>query len=237
LLVCLAASAAIAVSDIPFNGPVSEVRVVRNDGKFIVNPTYTEREGCDIDMIVAGTENSIVMVEGELNEISEDEMVETIEKAHAAIKLQCKAINEFAAMVATSQPKRTYEHEISDKDLEKRVMDSCYQGCKDVAMKQLGKEERSAGFKEIKQQFESQFSEEELLEKGELIKKYYKAAQKKAIRDMVLESGIRLDGRKTTEIRPIWSEVDYLPGTHGSSIFTRGETQSLTTLTLGSKRD
>lgn len=236
-LVCLAASAAIAVSDIPFNGPVSEVRVVRKDGKFIVNPTYTEREGCDIDMIVAGTENSIVMVEGELNEVSEDEMVETIEKAHAAIKLQCKAINEFAAMVSTSQPKRTYEHEASDKELEKRVMDSCYQGCKDVAMKQLGKEDRGAGFKEIREKFESQFSEEELLEKGDLIKKYYKAAQKKAIRDMVLENGVRLDGRKTTEIRPIWSEIDYLPGTHGSSIFTRGETQSLTTLTLGSKRD
>lgn len=236
-LVCLAASAAIAVSDIPFNGPVSEVRVVRKDGKFIVNPTFSEREGCDIDMIVAGTESSIVMVEGELSEISEDEMVETIEIGHNAIKIQCKAINEFAAMVATSQPKRTYDHEASDKELEKRVMDGCYQGCKDVALKQLGKDERSAGFKEVKQQFESQFSEEELLEKGELIKKYYKAAQKKAIRDMVLENGVRLDGRKTTEIRPIWSEVDYLPGTHGSSIFTRGETQSLTTLTLGSKRD
>ncbi|NEN23359.1 polyribonucleotide nucleotidyltransferase [Cryomorpha ignava] len=236
-LVCLAASAAIAVSDIPFNGPVSEVRVVRKDGKFIVNPTFSEKEGSDIDMIVAGTESSIVMVEGELSEISEDEMVETIEIAHKAIKVQCKAINEFAAMVATSQPKRTYEHEASDKELEKKVMDGCYQGCKDVALKQLGKDERSAGFKEVKEQFESQFSEEELAEKGELIKKYYKSAQKKAIRDMVLENGVRLDGRKTTDIRPIWSEVDYLPGTHGSSIFTRGETQSLTTLTLGSKRD
>lgn len=236
-LVCLAAASAIAISDIPFNGPVSEVRIIRNNGQYIINPTYAEREGCDIDMIVAGTENSIVMVEGELQEVSEDEMVECIEKAHAAIKLQCKAINEFAAMIATSQPKRTYEHEVNDAELEKRVMDACYQGCKDVALKQLGKEDRSNAFKEIRAQFESQFSEEELLEKGELIKKYYKAAQKKAIRDMVLESGVRLDGRKTTEIRPIWSEVDYLPGTHGSSIFTRGETQSLTTLTLGSKRD
>ncbi len=236
-LVCLAASAALAVSDIPFNGPVSEVRVVRKDGQFIINPTFSEKEGSDIDMMVAGTESSIVMVEGEMSEISEDEMVEAIDKAHAAIKVQCRAVKEFGAMVAKSEPKRTYEHETNDPELAKKVMDACYQGCKDVAMKHLGKEERGAGFKEVRENFASQYSEEELEEKGELIKKYFKSAQKKAIRDMVLDNSVRLDGRKTTDIRNIWSEVDYLPGTHGSSIFTRGETQSLTTLTLGSKRD
>ncbi len=190
-----------------------------------------------MDMVIAGTESSIVMVEGEMKEVSEDEMVAAIEVAHDAIKLQCKAINELGSMVSKSEPKRTYEHEINDADLEKKVVDGCYQGCYDAAKKNLGKEERGAAFKAIRENFESNYSEEELAEKGGLIKKYFKTAQKKAIRDMVLNDGVRLDGRKTTDIRPIWSEVDYLPGTHGSSIFTRGETQSLTTLTLGSKRD
>ena len=236
-LVCLAASAALAVSDIPFNGPVSEVRVSRKDGKFIINPTYAELEGSDLELVVAGTAKSIVMVEGEMSEVSEDEMVEAIGKAHDAIKVQCQAIQEFGDMVAKSQPKRTYEHEESDEDLKKKVMDECYQGCFDIAAKNLAKEQRGEGFAEVKANFESQYSEEELAEKAELIKKYFKAAQKKAIRDLVLDNGVRLDGRKTTEIRPIWSEIDYLPGPHGSAIFTRGETQSLTTLTLGSKRD
>lgn len=236
-LVCLAASAALAVSDIPFNGPVSEVRVCRKDGKFIVNPTFAELEGSELEIVVAGTETSIVMVEGEMQEVSEDDMVEAIEKAHAAIKVQCKAINEFGAMVDKSQPKRTYHHEDSDEDLKKQVMEACYKGCKDVVSQNLGKEARSEGFKSVLEGFTSKYSEEELSEKNELIKKYFKAAQKKAMRDIVLDSGIRMDGRKTDEIRPIWSEVDYLPGPHGSSLFTRGETQSLTTLTLGSKRD
>lgn len=236
-LVCLAASAALAVSDIPFNGPVSEVRVARKEGKFIINPTFSELEGSDIDLIVAGTENSIVMVEGEMKEVSEDEMVETIDKAHAAIKVQCRAINEFGAMVAKSQPKREYPAEASDEQLQKEIMESCYNACKELVKQNLGKEGRSEGFKSILNDFTSKYSEEELEEKHELIKKYFKAAQKKAMRDTVLEEGIRMDGRKTTEIRPIWSEVDYLPGPHGSSLFTRGETQSLTTLTLGSKRD
>src|SRR5690554_3988444 len=236
-LVCLAASAAIAVSDIPFHGPVSEVRIARKDGKYTINPTYDELEGSELELIVAGTESSIVMVEGEMNELSEDEMVEAIEKAHTAVKAQCKAIQEFADMVPESQPKRTYSHEVNDDELGKQVMDTCYPDCKAVANKHLAKEERSEGFKAARDKYMATFSEEELLEKGDLIKKYFGEAQKKAIRDMVLETGIRLDGRKTTEIRDIWSEVDYLPGTHGSSIFTRGETQSLTTLTLGSKRD
>lgn len=236
-LVCLAASAALAVSDIPFHGPVSEVRVSRKDGKFTINPTYEELEGSEMELIVAGTESSIVMVEGEMKELSEDEMVDAIEIAHTAIKAQCKAVQEFADMVAKSQPKRTYSHEDSDEELAKRVMDACYQGCKDVANQHLAKDARSEGFKAVRDNFIAGLSEEEVSEKGDLIKKYFGEAQKKAIRDMVLETGLRLDGRKTTEIRGIWSEVDYLPGTHGSSIFTRGETQSLTTLTLGSKRD
>ena len=236
-LACLAASAAISVSDIPFNGPVSEVRVGRKDGKFIINPTFEELEGSDIDMIIAGTESSIVMVEGEMSEVSEDEMVSAIEAAHAAIKVHCQALNEFGAMVAKSSPKREYSHEVNDDELKKEVMDACYQGCYDVAKKQLPKEERGESFKAIREKFESKFSEEELEEKGDLIRKYFKSAQKKAVRDLVLNEGVRLDGRSTTDIRPIWTEVDYLPGTHGSSIFTRGETQSLTTLTLGSKLD
>jgi len=236
-LACLAASAAIAVSDIPFNGPVSEVRVGRIDGKFVINPTFEELEQSDIDMIIAGTESSIVMVEGEMDEISEDEMVGAIEAAHAAIKVHCQALTEFGQMVAKSSPKREYNHETNDDDLAKQVMDACYQGCYDIAKKQLGKEERGTAFSELRDEFAASLSEEELEEKGDLVKKYFKKAQKRAIRDLVLNEGTRLDGRATTDIRPIWSEVDYLPGTHGSSIFTRGETQSLTTLTLGSKMD
>lgn len=235
--VCLGASAALAVSDIPFHGPVSEVRVARKEGKFIINPTYTELEESDIDLIVAGTLTSIVMVEGEMKEVSEDEMVEAIEMAHAAIKVQCRALEEFGAMVAKSQPKREYSSGEKDEELEKRIMEACYQECRDVASQQLGKEERSEGFAAVKEKFLATLTEEEREEKEELVGKYFGEAKKKAIRDMVLETGIRLDGRKTDEIRPIWSEVDYLPGTHGSSIFTRGETQSLTTLTLGSKKD
>lgn len=236
-LACLAASAALSVSDIPFNGPVSEVRVARKDGKLIINPTFDELADSDIDMIIAGTESSIVMVEGEMDEITEDEMVEAIETAHAAIRVHCQALNEFGAMVEKSQPKREYEHESNDEELAKAVMDACYQKCYDIAKNQLSKDERSEAFKSLREEFESRYPEEELEEKGELIKKYFKKAQKKAMRDMVLNEGVRLDGRSTTDIRPIWSEVDYLPGTHGSSVFTRGETQSLTTLTLGSKLD
>jgi len=236
-LACLAASAALSVSDIPFNGPVSEVRVARKEGKLIINPTFSELENSDLDMIIAGTESSIVMVEGEMDEISEDEMVEAIEAAHAAIRVHCKALKELGSMVSKSEPKREYDHETNDAELEKKVMDACYQGCYDIAKRQLAKEERSEAFRTLREEFESKYSEEELEEMGELIKKYFKKAQKRAMRDMVLNDGVRLDGRSTTDIRPIWCEVDYLPGTHGSSIFTRGETQSLTTLTLGSKLD
>lgn len=236
-LACLAASAAIAVSDIPFNGPVSEVRIARNNGNFIINPTFEELEGSDIDLIVAGTESSIVMVEGEMSEVSEDEMVQAIATAHSALKVHCRALKELGDMVPKSQPKREYSHETHDEDLKKQVMDACYADCLAVAKKQLGKDDRSKSFSEIFDRFMERYSEEEQIEKRELASKYFKGAMKKAVRDMVLNDGIRLDGRKPTDIRDIWCEVDYLPGTHGSAIFTRGETQSLTTLTLGSKLD
>lgn len=236
-LACLAASAAIAVSDIPFGGPVSEVRVSRKDGKFIVNPTFEELAGSDMDMMIAGTLDSIVMVEGEMKEVSEDEMVEAIEVAHEAIKKQCHALNELGAAVAKSSPKREYEPEVNDEELREAVHAHSYQACYDIAKNPLGKEERGMAFKEVRESFLEKYPEEERDAVKPLVKKYFGEAQKRAIRDLVLNENRRLDGRKTDEIRPIWCEVDYLPGTHGSSIFTRGETQSLTTLTLGSKMD
>ncbi|MCA1750743.1 MAG: polyribonucleotide nucleotidyltransferase [Cryomorphaceae bacterium] len=236
-LACLAASAALAVSNIPFAGPVSEVRVARVDGKFIVNPTFEEMEGADMDMMIAGTLDSVVMVEGAMHEVSEDDMVGAIEAGHAAIKVQCQALTELGAAVAKSEPKREYDHEESDEELRKAVHAHSYQPCYDVAKQNLSKEERGKAFKEVRLQFMEQFSEEEQAEKKALVKKYHGEAQKKAVRDLVLAENVRLDGRRPDEIRPIWCEVDYLPGTHGSAVFTRGETQSLTTLTLGSKLD
>jgi polyribonucleotide nucleotidyltransferase len=236
-LACLAASAALAVSDIPFNGPVSEVRVGRKDGQFIINPTFEELEGADMDMMIAGTAGSIVMVEGEMKEVSEDEMVAAIEFAHEAIKKQVAALEELGSKVEKSQPKREYSHETNDEELKAAVHKACYDKCYEIARTPQSKEERGAAFKELREEFAAQFSEEEIVEKEGLIKKYFHDVQKDAIRALVLNENLRLDGRKPTDIRPIWSEIDYLPGTHGSSIFTRGETQSLTTLTLGSKMD
>jgi polyribonucleotide nucleotidyltransferase len=236
-LACLAATAAIAVSDIPFNGPVSEVRVVRVDGKFLINPTIEEMKNADMDMMVAGTLDSIVMVEGEMKEVSELEMVQAIEVAHTAIKIQCKAIVELGAMVEKAKIKREYNHEDKDEDLKAKVEAACYQSCYDIAKKSLGKEARNEAFHKVKDDFESTLTDEQKENKDFLLKKYFHDTHKKAVRDMIIKDNLRLDGRNTTQIRPIWSEVDYLPGTHGSSIFTRGETQSLTTLTLGSKLD
>ena len=233
----LAASAAIAVSDIPFNGPISEVRVARVDGNFIINPTAPELEGADMDMMIAGSDDSIVMVEGEMNEVSEDEMVAAIEAAHAAIKVQCQAQRELAEMVGNTHPKREYSHETHDDDLRAKVMSDLFDKYYEVASKALSKDERKEAFGKIKEEYVATFSEEELEEKGGMLGGYMKAAQKEAVRQLVLKEGKRLDGRGTKDIRPIWSEVDYLPGPHGSSIFTRGETQSLTTLTLGTKLD
>jgi polyribonucleotide nucleotidyltransferase len=233
----LAASAAIAVSDIPFNGPISEVRVARINGSMVINPTIVELESADIDMMVAGSADSIIMVEGEMSEVSEAEMVEAIQAAHSAIKVHCQVQSELAAAVKKSEPKRTYQHERHDLDLKKSIHDNMYQAFYDLAKANVDKAERKARFKEIKSAFVDQMDSAEAADKSYMIGQYVKSAQKSAIRNLLLDEGIRLDGRSTTDIRPIWAEVGYLPTTHGSAIFTRGETQSLTTLTLGTKMD
>ncbi len=233
----LAASAALAVSDIPFNGPISEVRVARINGELIVNPTRSALEHADIDLLVAGSADSIVMVEGEMKEVSEAEMVAAIEVAHAAIKVQCQAQLELATKVGKNGPKREYCHEAKDEELKARVWSECYQKFYDAAKKPSEKHERSDMFHQIEVDFIAQFSDEEKKEKAFLLKKYTHDCLKDAMRNMILNDGVRLDGRNTRTIRPIWCEVDYLPGAHGSSVFTRGETQSLTTLTLGTKLD
>ena len=233
----LAASAALAVSDIPFDGPISEVRVARVGGEFVINPTYEQLEEADIDMMIAGSMDSIVMVEGEMHEVSEEEMVSAIEAAHAAIKVQCQVQLDMAAEVPSSSPKREYEHEKHDDSLKQAIHDACYQAYYDAAKNAGSKKERGATFKAIKEDFLAGMSDEDKAAKQYMLRDYFKATQKKAIRDLLLNEGIRLDGRGTKDIRPIWCEVDYLPGPHGSSVFTRGETQSLTTLTLGTKDD
>lgn len=236
-LACLAASSAIVASDIPFNGPVSEVRVARIDGKFVINPKYSELNNADIDIMVAATADNIMMVEGEMKEVDEQSMIDALMFAHENIKTACKAQLELAANVEKAKTKREYCHEDVDLELEKAIFDHCYQPIMDTAMKALSKSERNTAFEEIKNDFISTLSEEEAEEKAFLISRYYHKAEKEAVRNMVLDSGRRLDGRTSTEIRPIWTEVGYLPGAHGSAIFTRGETQSLSTVTLGSKLD
>jgi polyribonucleotide nucleotidyltransferase len=238
-LACLAASAAVAVSDIPFNGPVSEVRIIKKGGAFHVNPTFNEMKGAELDMIIAGSMDSINMVEGEMNEVSEADMIEAIKTAHTVIKQQIQLQLDIAAEVAKANPKREYCHESHDEDLKKRIHDFAFQKCYDVAKLGLAdKAKRAELFGNIKTELIAFLSEEEVAEKKYLISQYYKSTQKAAVRRMMLDNKSRLDGRKLDEIRPIWAEIDYLPGgVHGSSIFTRGETQSLTTLTLGSKLD
>ena len=233
----LAASAALAVSDIPFNGPISEVRVARIDGKFVINPTFTELEKADMDIIVAATYDNIMMVEGEMKEASEAELLEAMKVAHEAIKVHCKAQIELAEAVG-STVKREYCHEVNDDELRKAVHEACYDKSYAIAASgNRNKHEREDAFNAIRDEFKAQLSEEELAEKGALIDKYYHDVEKEAMRRCILDEGKRLDGRKTNEIRPIWSEVGYLPGPHGSAIFTRGETQSLTSVTLGTKLD
>lgn len=237
-LACLAASAALAVSDIPFNGPVAEVRVARIDGKLMINPALDEMENADIDLIVAANEKSVIMVEGEMGEVSEKEMLEAIEFSHEAIKKACAVQHELAEAKGTKDVYREYSHETNDEEFEKKVWDACFDKCKEIALQGLAdKHKRSELFKGVKAEFEESLSEEELDEKGDLLGKYFHKAEKEAVRSAVLENRVRLDGRKLDEIRPIWSEVDYLPSAHGSAIFTRGETQSLTTVTLGTKLD
>jgi polyribonucleotide nucleotidyltransferase len=235
-LACLAGAAALAVSDIPFGGPVSEVRVARIDGRFVVNPDMAEVERADMDLIVAATERDILMVEGEMKEVQEADMIEAIKVAHEAIKVHCRVLNELAAAVPKSATKRTYSHENNDPVVEQLIHDFCYQRFYDLAMKPSTKEERSANFSQVKEECLATLSEEQKADKA-MLARYFKKVQKKAVRNVVLDHGVRLDGRKTTDIRPIWCEIDMLPGTHGSAIFTRGETQAINTVTLGSSMD
>ncbi|MDR1119667.1 MAG: polyribonucleotide nucleotidyltransferase [Dysgonamonadaceae bacterium] len=232
----LAASAALAVSDIPFNGPISEVRVARVEGEFIINPTADQLEKADMDIMVGATYENIMMVEGEFDEVSEADMLDAIKVAHEAIKQQCIAQKELSELVGKTV-KRTYSHEENDEELRQDVKAKCYDKVYAIAKSGMGKHERSEAFEAIVEEYKTQYTEEELTEKAPLIAKYYHDVEKEAMRRCILDEGIRLDGRKTTEIRPIWSEVDCLAGPHGASIFTRGETQSLSTVTLGTKLD
>ena len=236
-MVGLAASAAVAVSDIPFNGPISEVRVGKIDGKLVLNPSLPDLEKSTLDMIIAASATDILMVEGEMSEISEAEMLEAIKFGHEAIKGHIKAIKEFA-IKAGNKPKREYSHEKNDLELKEKVSAATYQKVYDVA--KIGNPDKNArkiAFKAVLEEYKKTFSEEELKEKESLINKYYHGVEYDAVRRVALDTKLRLDGRKTTDIRPIWSEVAYLPAAHGSAVFTRGETQSLTTVTLGTKLD
>ena len=232
----LAASAAIQLSDIPFETPISEVRVARLNGEFIINPNQTQLAEADIDMVIGASADSVMMVEGEMNEISEEEMAEAIKFAHEAIKVQCAAQIRLAEAFGK---KETREYTISEEneDLYERINAFTYDKCYEIAKKGTSKVERSNAFAEVKNELVATFTEEELAEYGDLVGKYYNKSQKNAVRELTLSEGLRLDGRKTTDIRPIWCEVDYLPSTHGSAIFTRGETQALATVTLGTSRD
>ena len=233
----LAASAALAVSDIPFNGPISEVRVARVDGQFIINPTFSQLEKADIDIMVGATLDNIMMVEGEMDEVQESEMLDAIKAAHEAIKVQCQAQMELMEACGKTV-KREYCHEVNDEDLRKDVHDKCYDKVYAIATSGSDKHQRADAFDAIVEEYKSQFTEEELTEeKVGMIDRYYHDVEKEAMRRAILDEGKRLDGRKTTEIRPIWIETDCLPGPHGAAIFTRGETQSLSTVTLGTKDD
>jgi len=232
----LAASTAIQLSDIPFEYPISEVRVARIDGMFVINPSKEQLAESDIDIMIGASQDSVAMVEGEFDEISEEEMLDAISFGHEAIKDQIKAQVTLAEAFGKKET-RSYEEEDHDETLEKAIHEKTYDAYYQVAKQGLSKSERSEKFSEIKEDYKATLSEEELEEKSDLIGRYLSSSQKKAVRDLVLAEGIRLDGRKTTDIRPIWCEVDYLPSTHGSALFTRGETQALATATLGTSRE
>jgi len=232
----LAASAALAVSDIPFGGPISEVRVGRIDGQMIINPTFEEIEKTDLDIIVAATYDNIMMVEGEMKEVSEDDLLEALKFAHEEIKKHCQAQMQLTELVGKTV-KRAYCHEVNDEELRANVKAATYDKVYAIAKSQLPKHERSDAFESIVNEFIETIPEEQREEKKPLVSRYYHDVEKEAMRRMILDEGIRLDGRNTTQIRPIWCEVDYLPAAHGSALFTRGETQSLTTVTLGTKLD
>ena len=232
----LAASAALSLSDLPFSTLISEVRVARVDGKFVINPSRTQLELSDIDMMIGASKDSIAMVEGEMKEISELEMVEAIKFAHEAIKLQIAAQERLVAAFGKKET-RTYELEREDEAIYAKVKAAAYDKIYAIARVGSAKHERSAAFDAVKEEVKALFTAEELAENGDLIGKYFYKTNKEAVRNVTLDLGLRLDGRKTTEIRPIWAEVDYLPSVHGSAIFTRGETQALATATLGTSRE
>ncbi|MCQ2161139.1 MAG: polyribonucleotide nucleotidyltransferase [Bacteroidales bacterium] len=232
----LAASCALAASNLPFGGPISEVRVGRINGEFKINPAFSEMANCDLDLMVAATEENIMMVEGEMNEVSEHDMLEAIKFAHEEIKKHCRVQKELIAELG-NEVKRDYPHDVEDEELRKAVHEFCYDKCYALATAAKPKHERAEGFEAIKAEFLATIPEEELEEKTPLVNRYYHAEEKEAMRNMILDEGKRLDGRVCDEVRPIWCEVDYLPCAHGSAIFTRGETQSLATVTLGTKMD
>lgn len=232
----LAASAAIAVSDIPFHGPISEVRVARINGELVINPTCSQLANADLDIMVGATYENIMMVEGEMSEVSEQEMLDAIKFAHTAIKDQCLVQKELAE--AVGKAKRTYCHEVNDEELRKDVWAKCYQKAYDVARQcNADKHLRSELLHQVGEDYMASLPEEEREAKKMMVSRYYHDVEKEAMRRMILDEGVRLDGRTTEQIRPIWCEVGSLPGPHGSSIFTRGETQSLSTVTLGTKLD
>ena len=237
-LAALAASSALAISAIPFNGPISECRVARIDGDYKINPSSAELENADIDLMVGASLDSVAMVEGEMSEVSEAEMIEAIKIGHEAIKIQCTAQLELAKKVGGKSEKREYCHEIHDKNLKKRIKSETYKAVYAVAEEGLEKDPRSTKFRAVKEEWISSLTDKETEEyDAKLIGIYYHDVEKEAVRNLVLDKGKRLDGRATNEIRPIWCEVDYLYSPHGSAVFTRGETQSLTTVTLGSATD
>ncbi|MCM1516685.1 MAG: polyribonucleotide nucleotidyltransferase [Paraprevotella sp.] len=238
-----AASAALCCSDIPFEGPISEVRVARIDGEYVINPTYAQLEKADMDLMVGATEENIMMVEGEMKEVSEQDLLGALKAAHEAIKPMCRLQKELAKELGTDV-KREYCHEVNDEELRKQVKTSCYQPAYDVTKQALEKHARAEAFEKIREDFKLEYAaahpkltDDELAEKNALVDRYYHDVERDAMRRCILDEGIRLDGRKTTDIRPIWCEVSPLPMPHGSAIFTRGETQSLSTTTLGTKMD
>ena len=232
----LAASAAIQLSDFPFECPISEVRVARVNGEFVINPSRAQLADSDLEMMIGASADSVMMVEGEMDEVSEEEMADAIKFAHEAIKIQVAAQIRLAEAFGKKEV-REYETGEVNEDLEKRIHDMAYDKCYAIAKKGTSKAERGAAFAEVKEEVKASFTEEENEEFGHLVSGYYSKAEKEAVRELTLSEGVRLDGRKTDEIRPIWCEVDYLPSTHGSAIFTRGETQALATVTLGTSRD
>ncbi len=236
-LAALAGAAALACSDIPFNGPVSECRVALIDGEFKINPDYNEQEKAELDLIVAATKDNIMMVEGEMKEVSEEVMLEALKTAHETIKIHCQALEELTQMVGKTV-KREYCHEEDDEQIREQMHEACYQKCYDLAKEGIkSKHERGEKFEAIKEEFFATLTDEYKEEHAVMLNRYYKNIEKEAMRNMVLNERVRLDGRQLEEIRPIWAEVDYLPSVHGSAIFTRGETQSLSTCTLGTKLD